>query len=192
MWAEWVGVVVSPLIRRLDPDPSSLIPHPRTCARYRYRRLSPSVVSCVSHDARLRCGWCQVVWDNVRCLENGEAVSLAGTHLGHNIPDKKGNRFVHDRRCGVCACLKECLYTLTQSLTHTHTLTHVHHTMICFNCFIANTSPCHSCAHPRAATASTSSASPEALEGPRQKRRTGQSSRPMTHADSSGVYIYCF
>ena len=34
----------------------------------------------------------EVVWENVRCLENGEAVSLAGTHLGHNLPDRKGNR----------------------------------------------------------------------------------------------------
>lgn len=35
----------------------------------------------------------EVVWENVRCLDNGEAVSLAGTHLGHNLPDKKGNRY---------------------------------------------------------------------------------------------------
>jgi len=35
----------------------------------------------------------EVVWDNVRCLPNGEAVSLAGTHLGHNLPDGKGNRY---------------------------------------------------------------------------------------------------
>jgi len=35
----------------------------------------------------------EVVWENVRCLSNGEAVSLAGTHLGHNLPDAKGNRY---------------------------------------------------------------------------------------------------
>eukprot|EP00808_Paulinella_micropora_P015364 g14165.t1 len=35
----------------------------------------------------------EVVWDNVRCLRNGEAVSVSGTHLGHNIPDGKGNRY---------------------------------------------------------------------------------------------------
>uniref|UniRef100_A0A7S3V6B9 Uncharacterized protein n=1 Tax=Chaetoceros debilis TaxID=122233 RepID=A0A7S3V6B9_9STRA len=35
----------------------------------------------------------EVVWDDVRCLQNGEAVSLAGTHLGHNIPDFSGNRY---------------------------------------------------------------------------------------------------
>eukprot|EP01084_Bolivina_argentea_P203942 348237_1 len=36
----------------------------------------------------------EVVWDNVRCLKNGECVSLGGTHLGHNIPDKAGeNRY---------------------------------------------------------------------------------------------------
>ena len=35
----------------------------------------------------------EVVWDNVRCLSNGEAVSVDGTHLGHNLPDKHGNRY---------------------------------------------------------------------------------------------------
>eukprot|EP00468_Gymnochlora_sp_CCMP2014_P012465 CAMPEP_0167757394 /NCGR_PEP_ID=MMETSP0110_2-20121227/9900_1 /TAXON_ID=629695 /ORGANISM="Gymnochlora sp., Strain CCMP2014" /LENGTH=165 /DNA_ID=CAMNT_0007643577 /DNA_START=54 /DNA_END=551 /DNA_ORIENTATION=+ len=35
----------------------------------------------------------EVIWDDVRCLKNGECVSLAGTHLGHNLPDKKGNRY---------------------------------------------------------------------------------------------------
>mmetsp|Transcript_10813 Transcript_10813/g.12884 ORF Transcript_10813/g.12884 Transcript_10813/m.12884 type:complete len:178 (-) Transcript_10813:202-735(-) len=35
----------------------------------------------------------EVIWDDMRCLKNGEAVSLAGTHLGHNLPDKNGNRY---------------------------------------------------------------------------------------------------
>jgi peptide methionine sulfoxide reductase MsrB len=49
----------------------------------------------------------EIVWENVRALGDGEAVSLsisksfyelfmfllAGTHLGHNLPDKKGNRY---------------------------------------------------------------------------------------------------
>ena len=34
----------------------------------------------------------EVVWENVRILKDGEAVSTDGTHLGHNLPDKKGNR----------------------------------------------------------------------------------------------------
>jgi len=34
----------------------------------------------------------EVIWDDMRCLRNGEAVSLAGTHLGHNLPDRNGNR----------------------------------------------------------------------------------------------------
>jgi peptide methionine sulfoxide reductase MsrB len=34
----------------------------------------------------------EVIWDDARCMKNGEAVSLAGTHLGHNLRDKKGNR----------------------------------------------------------------------------------------------------
>mmetsp|Transcript_8518 Transcript_8518/g.16297 ORF Transcript_8518/g.16297 Transcript_8518/m.16297 type:complete len:215 (-) Transcript_8518:170-814(-) len=32
-------------------------------------------------------------WEYVRCLRNGEAVSVSGTHLGHNIPDANGNRY---------------------------------------------------------------------------------------------------
>ncbi|KAJ8608567.1 hypothetical protein CTAYLR_005968 [Chrysophaeum taylorii] len=35
----------------------------------------------------------EVVWENVRILPGGEAVSTTGTHLGHNIPDSKGNRY---------------------------------------------------------------------------------------------------
>ena len=35
----------------------------------------------------------EVNWDLVRCLPNGEAVSTAGTHLGHNLPDFSGNRY---------------------------------------------------------------------------------------------------
>mmetsp|Transcript_11511 Transcript_11511/g.13923 ORF Transcript_11511/g.13923 Transcript_11511/m.13923 type:complete len:151 (+) Transcript_11511:17-469(+) len=35
----------------------------------------------------------EVIWDDMRCLRNGEAVSLAGTHLGHNLPDRNGNRY---------------------------------------------------------------------------------------------------
>ena len=34
----------------------------------------------------------QVIWDNVRAIRGGEMVSLAGTHLGHNLPDWQGNR----------------------------------------------------------------------------------------------------
>ena len=36
----------------------------------------------------------EVVWDNVRILKNsGETVSVDGTHLGHNLPDRSGNRY---------------------------------------------------------------------------------------------------
>jgi len=36
----------------------------------------------------------EVVWENMRVLKSsGEAVSADGTHLGHNLPDKKGNRY---------------------------------------------------------------------------------------------------
>lgn len=32
-------------------------------------------------------------WSNVRVLPNGETVSIDGTHLGHNLPDRAGNRY---------------------------------------------------------------------------------------------------
>ncbi len=35
----------------------------------------------------------EVVWKNVRCLPDGETVSVDGTHLGHNLPDKNGSRY---------------------------------------------------------------------------------------------------
>jgi peptide methionine sulfoxide reductase MsrB len=35
----------------------------------------------------------EVIWDDVRVLRDGECVSLAGTHLGHNLPDRRGNRY---------------------------------------------------------------------------------------------------
>jgi len=35
----------------------------------------------------------EVVWENVRCLKDGETVSVDGTHLGHNLPDRKGSRY---------------------------------------------------------------------------------------------------
>jgi len=35
----------------------------------------------------------EVDWDYVRVLPNGECISVDGTHLGHNLPDGKGNRY---------------------------------------------------------------------------------------------------
>ena len=35
----------------------------------------------------------EVNWENVRVLPNGETVSVDGTHLGHNLPDRKGRRY---------------------------------------------------------------------------------------------------
>lgn len=35
----------------------------------------------------------EVNWEFVRCLTNGECISTTGTHLGHNLPDSKGNRY---------------------------------------------------------------------------------------------------
>jgi peptide methionine sulfoxide reductase MsrB len=42
----------------------------------------------------------EVVWDNVRVLRNsGETVSVDGTHLGHNLPDRRGNRYCINLVC---------------------------------------------------------------------------------------------
>jgi len=35
----------------------------------------------------------EVVWENTRVLSDGETVSASGTHLGHNLPDRSGNRY---------------------------------------------------------------------------------------------------
>ena len=35
----------------------------------------------------------EVLPEFVRVLPDGEAVSVDGTHLGHNLPDKHGNRY---------------------------------------------------------------------------------------------------
>ena len=35
----------------------------------------------------------EVNWEYVRCLPDGECVSVDGTHLGHNLPDGSGNRY---------------------------------------------------------------------------------------------------
>ena len=41
----------------------------------------------------------EVNWDHVRCLPDGECVSTTGTHLGHNLPDGKGNRYCINLVC---------------------------------------------------------------------------------------------
>lgn len=41
----------------------------------------------------------EVVWENVRVLKGGETVSVDGTHLGHNLPDHKGNRYCINLVC---------------------------------------------------------------------------------------------
>lgn len=42
----------------------------------------------------------EVVWSNVRVLKSsGETVSTIGTHLGHNLPDRTGNRYCINLVC---------------------------------------------------------------------------------------------
>jgi peptide methionine sulfoxide reductase MsrB len=41
----------------------------------------------------------EVVWSNVKVIKGGETVSVTGTHLGHNLPDRKGNRYCINLVC---------------------------------------------------------------------------------------------
>lgn len=41
----------------------------------------------------------EVVHENVRVLPGGETVSITGTHLGHNLPAGKGNRYCVNLVC---------------------------------------------------------------------------------------------
>mmetsp|Transcript_22438 Transcript_22438/g.48807 ORF Transcript_22438/g.48807 Transcript_22438/m.48807 type:complete len:185 (-) Transcript_22438:243-797(-) len=41
----------------------------------------------------------EVNWEYVRVLMNGETVSVDGTHLGHNLPDRKGSRYCINLVC---------------------------------------------------------------------------------------------
>ena len=41
----------------------------------------------------------EVVWENVRVLNDGETVSITGTHLGHDLPDIHGNRYCINLVC---------------------------------------------------------------------------------------------
>ena len=41
----------------------------------------------------------EVIWDRVRCLSNGECITIDGTHLGHNLPDSNGNRYCINLVC---------------------------------------------------------------------------------------------
>jgi peptide methionine sulfoxide reductase MsrB len=41
----------------------------------------------------------EVNWENVRCLQGGETVSVDGTHLGHNLPDGHGSRYCINLVC---------------------------------------------------------------------------------------------
>ena len=50
----------------------------------------------------------EVVWENVRVLKDGETVSSTGTHLGHNLPDRNGNRLISTISSSLC-CLNYCV-----------------------------------------------------------------------------------
>lgn len=44
----------------------------------------------------------EVDWEYARVLPGGEMVSIDGTHLGHNLPDSKGNRYCISKYLDVC------------------------------------------------------------------------------------------
>jgi peptide methionine sulfoxide reductase MsrB len=53
----------------------------------------------------------EVVWENMRVLKStGEAVSSTGTHLGHLLPDSKGNRYCISIRA--CTAQTRCVAML--------------------------------------------------------------------------------
>eukprot|EP00178_Gracilaria_changii_P021677 TRINITY_DN64304_c0_g1_i1.p1 TRINITY_DN64304_c0_g1~~TRINITY_DN64304_c0_g1_i1.p1 ORF type:complete len:168 (-),score=24.28 TRINITY_DN64304_c0_g1_i1:67-570(-) len=41
----------------------------------------------------------EVDWEYVRVLPNGETITTEGVHLGHNLPDSKGNRYCINLVC---------------------------------------------------------------------------------------------
>jgi len=51
----------------------------------------------------------EVNWENMRVLADGEAVSVDGTHLGHNLPDGKGNRYVASDEASRRRVATQCL-----------------------------------------------------------------------------------
>jgi peptide methionine sulfoxide reductase MsrB len=52
-------------------------------------------------------------WEYVRCLANREAVSVDGTHLGHNLPDGRGSRY-----CINLVSVRNDNTSVTDSLAH--------------------------------------------------------------------------
>jgi hypothetical protein len=101
-WAEYAGYWQSTelykLVRSVDPSsktPISFFDSVTGKELFRApvdRTMKDWIDESMSH------GWpsfrdSEVVWDDVRCLKDGETVSLTGTHLGHNLPDSRGNRY---------------------------------------------------------------------------------------------------
>jgi peptide methionine sulfoxide reductase MsrB len=74
----------------------------------------------------------ECIHENIRCLEGGEAISLVGTHLGHNLPDSKGNRYCAYEYSPILSRFPPSLpthhprpHTPTPPRTHTHTHTNI-------------------------------------------------------------------
>eukprot|EP01063_Lacrimia_lanifica_P008019 TRINITY_DN1515_c0_g1_i1.p1 TRINITY_DN1515_c0_g1~~TRINITY_DN1515_c0_g1_i1.p1 ORF type:complete len:193 (+),score=65.66 TRINITY_DN1515_c0_g1_i1:39-617(+) len=53
----------------------------------------------------------EVNWDVVRVLPDGECVTVDGVHLGHNIPDRSGNRYCINLVC-IAAPGEQCTANL--------------------------------------------------------------------------------
>lgn len=60
----------------------------------------------------------EVNWDYVRILPGGEAVSVDGTHLGHNLPDRHGNRYCISKFLSLIFLLNTSRHQYHIILTH--------------------------------------------------------------------------
>jgi hypothetical protein len=101
-WAEmagyWQSTKLLPLLRSIDPKSTEPISFYDSVTGVELFRAPKGRTMQEFIDESLSHGWPsyrdeEVVWDNVRCLKDGECVSLTGTHLGHNLPDRSGNRY---------------------------------------------------------------------------------------------------
>ena len=101
-WAEnagyWQSTKLFKLVRSVDPSSKTPISYYDSVTGKELFRAPVDRTMKDWIDESISHGWpsfrdSEVVWDNVRCLKDGETVSLTGTHLGHNLPDRKGNRY---------------------------------------------------------------------------------------------------
>lgn len=90
----------SPADRSSAPPSGGRLQTLRPSPRWALPQVEAHAAPCGAASNHVPCpfpqshGWpsfrdAEVIWDDVRVLPDGEAVSVAGTHLGHNLPDRK-------------------------------------------------------------------------------------------------------